>query len=353
MCYVAPWMPDSPTVRQLPRWSALVVVLAPLVWFAGSSPDEPPPPEPAKGFFFKGVNFTAERPAGYGSETSQSVLADLRERGVNAVALVPYAAQRADDAELRFPLRMERDELIAATAEDARRLGLRVLLKPQVWVRGGGLYPGDLHYPEAERRSQWFASYRRYIERQAHLAQRIEVDVFCVGVELAQLTPYEEEWRALIAAVREIYGGELVYAANFGTEFESVRFWDALDYIGLDNYYPLPDDLSTAEIERKIEAVYQEFRKPVLFTEAGFSSYEQSYRKPWEDRPGGAYSQQAQARFVEASLAGFYDKPWLRGVFWWKVGTAGPPGADDDSHQLGGKPAMDVIERYYRRDPVR
>jgi hypothetical protein len=310
-----------------------------------------PLPRIPRGFFFKGVNFTAEWPDPYGSEFSQKILEGLRERGVNAVALAPYASQAIDDVELRFPLRMERDELVAASAAHAHALGLRVLLKPHIWVRGG-YYPGDLDYPDPERRAQWFASYRRYIESQAALAEKIRADVFCVGVELVQLSSDEQEWRALIAAVREIYHGPLVYAANFGAEFESVRFWDALDYIGLDNYYPLPEDLSTAAIEQKIEAVHREFAKPVLFTEAGFAGYENAYEKPWEDRPGGALSPQAQARYIEASLEGFYDKPWLHGIFWWKVGTAGLTDPADASHQLWGKPAIDVIERYYRRDPA-
>ncbi len=344
---------------------ALLASTAGLSWYALQRvsalldpPRDPPAASPEtptsepQGLFFKGVNFTAERRTPYGSEKAADVLSGLRQRGVNAVALVPYAAQRAEDAELRFPLRMERDELVAASAAHARSLGMRVLLKPQVWVRGG-LYPGDLDYPEPGRRAQWFASYRQYIERQAALAKRISADVFCVGVEFARLSRHEREWRDIIAAVRRLYDGPLVYAANFGEEFESVRFWDALDYIGLDNYYPLPADLSTTEIAGKIEAVHREFNKPVLFTEAGFSTYEQAHQKPWEDEPGGAYSPEAQARFIEASLEGFYDKPWLHGVFWWKVGTAGLADPRDDSHQLWGKPAIDVIERFYRRDPVR
>jgi hypothetical protein len=307
-------------------------------------------PSPTPGFFFKGVNFTAEWPHPYGSDSSQSILQGLARRGVNAVALVPYASQTIDDPQLRFPLRMERDELIAASAAHAHALGMRVLLKPQIWVRGGH-YPGDLDYPDRERRARWFDSYRRYIQHQAALAERIHADVFCVGVELVRLSGEESQWRALIAAVRETYHGPLVYAANFGEEFESVRFWDALDYIGLDNYYPLPKDLSIDAVERKIEAVHRKAGKPVLFTEAGFAGYENAYEKPWEDRPGGARSPTAQARFIEASLTGFYDKPWLRGIFWWKVGAAGLTDPADASHQLWGKPAMDVIESFYRRDP--
>ncbi|MBI1356149.1 MAG: hypothetical protein GC160_17550 [Acidobacteria bacterium] len=312
--------------------------------------EAPPLPQAPPDFFFKGVNFTAEWPDPYGSATAARTLEDLAAYGVNAVALVPYASQRPDEPELRSSLRMERDELIEASAAKARSLGMRVLLKPQVWVRGGGLYPGDLHFDGDEERRRWFASYGGYIERQAALAQKIHADVFSVGVEFAQLSRYEQEWREIIAAVRTSYDGPLVYAANFGEEFESVRFWDALDYIGLDNYYPLPPDLSTAAIEARIEAVHRRYGKPVLFTEAGFSTYELTHQKPWEDRPGGAYSPEAQARCVEALLRGFYGKPWLHGIFWWKVGSAGLVDPRDDSHQIWGKPAMEVVRRFYADD---
>ena len=50
--------------------------------------------------FFKGVNFTAERSGPYGSAVAARTLEDLAEHGVNAVALVPYAAQRPEDPEL-------------------------------------------------------------------------------------------------------------------------------------------------------------------------------------------------------------------------------------------------------------
>jgi sugar phosphate isomerase/epimerase len=314
-------------------------------------PDPAPLPPAGPGFYYKGVNFTSEGPEPYGSKSAAAVLAELPRFGVNAVALVPYASQRADDPELRFPLRMERDELILATARMAHAEGLRVLLKPQIWVRGGGQYPGDLRYDDPAERARWFASYARLVEHYAKLATRADADMFCVGVEFAQLTPYEREWREIISLAQEHYDGPLVYAANFGTEFESIQFWDALDYIGLDNYYPLPENRSTDEIARKIEGVHRRFAKPVLFTEAGFSTYEFSHRKPWEDRPGGALSPEAQARNVEALLHGFQGRPWLRGIFWWKVGTAGRGGESDGSHILWNKPAMNVIGKWFRLSP--
>ena len=320
-----------------------------------------PVPDPSRlppvdeSFYYKGVNFTAEWPHPYGSKVAAQVLSELPGYGVNSVALVPYASQRPEAAELRFPLRMERDELIVATARIAHAEGLRVLLKPQVWVRGGGLYPGDLYYDDAIDRNRWFASYARFVEHYSKLATRIDADMFCVGVEFAQLTAHEAEWRELIALARTHYAGPLVYAANFGEEFESVRFWDALDFIGLDNYYPLPADRSVDAVAAKVERVHLRFGKPVLFTEAGFSTYELAHEKPWEDRPGGALSPQSQARNVEALLRGFHGRPWLRGIFWWKVGTSAKGGVEDGSHILWGKPAMDVIGQWFLRpaDPAR
>ena len=134
-------------------------------------PDPVPLPPVANGFYYKGVNLTSEWPEPYGSKSAARVLAELPRYGVNSVALVPYASLRAEDAELQFPLRMERDELIFATARMAHAEGLRVLLKPQIWVRGGR-YPGDLRYDDPAERARWFASYARFVEHYAKLATR-------------------------------------------------------------------------------------------------------------------------------------------------------------------------------------
>jgi len=161
------------------------------------------------------------------------------------------------------------------------------------------------------------------------------------------LAGYEREWREMIAAVRAIYKGPLVYAANHGEEFETIRFWDALDYIGVDNYYPLDDNYSAAELVAKIEAVQQRFEKPVLFTEAGYGAHVKSHRAPWEDRTEKALDLAEQARSYEALLNAVYRKDWFRGVYWWKVGTNGYGGPDDNSMTPWGKSAMDVVRRFY------
>src|SRR5438309_4165300 len=118
------------------------------------------------------------------------------------------------------------------------------------------------------------------------------------------MTPYEPEWRALIARAHELYSGPLVYSATQGPEFETIRFWDALDYIGLNEYYSLPDDLSTAALVRTVEGVHNRYQRPVILSEAGFASLEKPHRAPWDETPR-ALSPADQARCYEAVLKAF------------------------------------------------
>lgn len=298
-------------------------------------------------FFQKGVNLTAQFPDTYDSEGARQMLGTLQPYGVNAVALVPYGFARRGEPQVHLMSRgsWENDEGLRELSRLAHARGMMVMLKPGVWMRGG--YGGDLEFASPADRARWFASYGLFIEHYARLATEIHADMLCVGGEFSKLTPYDAEWRKLIARVRTLYPGPLVYAANFGDEFEHLAFWDALDAIGLQEYYPLPDDLSTDALVRKVESVQHEFQRPVIFTEAGFSSSEHPNRQPWNDSRRAGLDVDAQARCYEAVLHTFYHQPWFEGVYWWDVGTDGGGGPHDTSLTPWGKPAMQVIKRWY------
>lgn len=295
--------------------------------------------------FQKGVNFTAEGPGAYGSQEAARMLDRLAGYGVNVVALVPFGFERFGEPSIRFPGGWESDELIARQAAMAHQRSMRVLLKPQIWIPHK--FPGDLDFPLEKDRLQWFGEYRGFIDHYADLATRIDADLLCIGVEFVHLSHYENQWRKIIADVRQRYAGPLTYAANFGEDFEQARFWDALDYIGLNEYYPLPDDLSTTELVQKVEKVHRMFGKPVVFTEAGFQSRKGTHRAPW-DKSLPEKSLDEQARCYETILNSFYEKPWIRGIYWWKVGTNGFGGPDDLSDTPWGKPAMEVVRKFYK-----
>lgn len=303
-------------------------------------------------FFQRGVSYTSEWPDSYDSAKAHEMLTKLRARGVDAIALVPYGSARNGQSELRFG-GWERDESILALANTAHSLGIRVMLKPQVWIRGG--YPGDFDLPDDESRNAWFAQYERLTLHYAELARRAHADLFCIGTEFAKLTKHEDFWRQLIAKVRKAYPGPITYAANFGAEFEDLAFWDALDYIGLNNYYPLPDSLECHGIVAKVEAVQKRFGKPVIFTEGGYSSYEGGHRKPWSENEG-PLDLETQAAAYDSVLKAFWDKPWFYGAYWWKVGSNAFGGPLDRTHTPWGKPAMDIVAKWYRKPvqkPVR
>lgn len=305
-----------------------------------------PRPQPGQEFqklyFHRGISFTANG-FGYESAEASSLLARLPEFGIQSIAVVPYGGMDRETLRMTTarPETWESDAGVEIITASAYGLGMKVMLKPHIW------WPRDGRALSERKRDVWFREYMVFIEHYARLAQRMHAETLCIGVELGRLTRFEAEWRELIARVRRIYKGPLVYAASLGTDFESVRFWDALDYIGLDNYYPLPDDYSAEEIVKKVEAVAERYHRPVLLTEAGSSSAVGAHRTPWADHPPSPLSSEEQVRCNEAMLAAFYEKPWFAGVYWWKVETDGAGGAADNSMSPWGKPVMLTIRKWY------
>ncbi len=310
-----------------------------------SIPVVPPDAPYPKLFFQKGVNFTAEWPDPYASLGAQQMLSKLPPYGVNAIALVPYGwytqhspprvhIQEGDEG-------WESDEGIAEMTRVAHHLGMKVMLKPAIWDAF------NQEYSSPQDRAQWFAQYQLFLEHYARLATRIHADLLVIGGEFTHLTVYESEWRKLISRSRELYPGPLVYAANFGDEFEHVSFWDALDFIGLQEYYPLPDDLSTTAAAAKVETVEEKYHKPVIFTEAGFASLKGANRAPWDDSTREPLSPELQAQCYEAVFKAFYRKSWFEGMYWWKVETNGSGGPSDGTHSPWEKPALVVMKHWY------
>jgi hypothetical protein len=301
-----------------------------------------------KVFFQKGVSFSAEFPNPYASPGARQMLRTLHADGANAVALVPYGGMQLGSPEVHGFGRnsWESDEGLRELSRLAHALGMKVMLKPGIWIRGGH-FGGDIDFASQAEQEKWFDNYGSFIERYAKVAAEIHADLFCVGGEFVRMSRYDAQWRQLIANVRRVYPGPVTYAANFGEEFENLKFWDALDFIGLQEYYPLPNDLSTTAVVRKVEAVQKRFHKPVVFTEVGFSSAPNGNRHPWQDGKPGKVDPQLQARCYRAIFQAFYRKPWFEGMYWWKVGTNGFGGSGDPSLTPWGKPAMQVVRKWY------
>jgi hypothetical protein len=312
--------------------------------------------------FLRGVSFTHEgfggRRGGYDSAEAHEALRVLRGMGVNAIAVVPYGWMSGGSPRISYTGSDETDAELSLLIHRGHTLGLKVMLKPQIWI-GGGQFTGTLHFADPELRARWFAAYRRFLLHYARLAELEGFDLLCIGTELGGMTAYEREWRELIADVRNVYRGPMTYAANWGDEFEKLAFWDALDYLGVNNYYPLADTPgASAEILKagadrvaeRIGHVSRRWRKPVLFTEAGFASVRGAAVEPWREIRSAGASVSEQAAAYEAAFAALDGQPWLAGIFWWKWPSHGrAPAEESITFSLPGRPAAEVIARWYLR----
>ena len=167
--------------------------------------------------------------------------------------------------------------------------GARHRAQAAALVRGG--WTGDIVFTDDAAFRLWMASYRRFILHYARMAELEKADLLVVGTELGGLTVHRADWRALIREVRTVYSGPLTYAANWGQEFETLAFWDELDFLGVNFYYPLaaPGEQPRAgsprlqELERMLEEMSRKHRKPVLFTEVGYAASAAAAVEPWKE----------------------------------------------------------------------
>jgi hypothetical protein len=320
-------------------------------------------PEPKDGFQ-KGFTHAHEGYRiynGYLSKRSDKALAKLASFGTDSIAIVPFTFIRDPEKPAPFPIPRrpgsETDESVIHAIQTAKGLGMTVMLKPQIWMRGS--WPGDIRISSEDERQVFFDHYYRWIRHYALMAERYRVEVLCVGVELAQMTVgHEEAWIEMIRRLRRLYSGRMVYAANWGEEFESLTFWDHLDYIGVDAYYPLSRNHSASDddlrdgfdrVLSKIRNVYDRYQKPVLLTEIGFASTPAPWRQPHERDRRKPVSLEDQARCYEVAFQGLKSSTsWIRGVYWWKwPSDLEHGGRGHTGFTPNEKPAQNVVRKWY------
>jgi hypothetical protein len=260
----------------------------------------------------------------------------------------------------------ERDEGIRITTKLANKFGIKTMLKPHIWLHRSstGGWRAEIAMENEESWQQWFDNYRKFILHHAALAQANKIEIFCIGTELYLTIRHREaDWRKLIKDVREIYHGKITYAANWHKEFEEVKFWDQLDFIGIQAYFPLSNKNYPQLKEliegwqphiRKIEEVQKRYQKSVIFTELGYKSVENTASKPWEwIRPFTGNPNQAdlklQANCYEAFFQSLWEKKWFNGVYFWKwfpeVDRSGGRKNRDFSPQ--DKPAEKILAKWF------
>ena len=326
---------------------------------------------------FKGVTYTGP---GRGPIPPE-MISSIADMGGNYIALVPEATLYRQNLTINYNRTGgwygESLEASIVGTNMARENNIKVMIKPHIAVgydrrglgrRVRGSFPSD-SAGRAEFARQWreflatqpdllqsreswrgyikpkdeadwptlAENYKTYILEMAEFADSLDAEVFAVGTELKELAlAYPDYWRDVIKEIRKVYDGQLTYAANWDS-YDKIEFWDELDFIGIDAYFPLSEEKSpTVEslvaawqpYKEKIQALSQKFGKPVAFTEWGYESEFFAGNEPWEaagrefanGRPTNTdhISYQTQADLYEAAFQAFWNEPWFVGVFIWR-----------------------------------
>ena len=305
-----------------------------------------------------GLSFVAP-PRGFSVDPMKAV----QDIGADWIAVIPYAYTRKGEAKVHFNSQRqwwgERPEGVIETIQRANKAGLKVMLKPQVYFPGS--WPGDLDFDEENDWESWEKEYRDYIMTFVPIADSLKVELFCIGTEFK----YSEQkrvpfWRKLAKDIRQQYNGKLTYASNWDC-YNKMSFWDELDYIGIDAYFPLvnektPDHDALLKAWEQyipdIRAIHKKTKKPVLFTEFGYLSVDGCAYNTWEleskvrDLP---VNQQAQANALHALFSVFSKEDYWAGGFLWKwfpnmKGHEGYPSLD---YTPQGKMGAKVLRNWY------
>jgi hypothetical protein len=303
---------------------------------------------------------------GYGTERSAALLDELVRLGVNAISITPFgriwslqSTQIAWDFETPYATNRQ---AIARMIGQAKARGLRVLLIPHLWVETPG-WRGEIDPGTEQRWRDYQASYRRFILAWANDAQAFGADGFSIGVECKSWSGrFGAYWTELISAVRASFRGALTYSANWD-EVEDVLFWDQLDWIGVNAFYPLAsrpgasDGVYAENAGRALDALLgfaAVVGKPSVLVEVGYTSRPDAAVEPWlwpDGMHGVPVDEHEQARALRAIAEAAASRPGVLGLFVWRYYAD----LDDVSQEAAwgfsphGKLAESVLERIFSR----
>jgi hypothetical protein len=304
-----------------------------------------------------GISFVAS-----GKLTNQEHIETLLDTKANWVTLMPFAFMKSlNDTVVHYNSERqwvgERKEGIVKATQVFKNNQIKIMLKPQIWIRNG--FTGHI---DLNTEKEWIAfenNYEKFILFYAEIAQEQNIELLCIGTELNSFVSKRPEfWNQLIVKIKSVYKGKFTYAENWDT-FASVPFFDQLDYIGIDAYFPLIDskEPSLKEIETawevhktKIEDFSKKINKQVLFTEYGYQSSDFTTHEPWDFAKERITNHANQKNALQAIYNEFWNEEWFAGGFLWKWFDEETWIKDNDTgYTVQKKPALETLKKHYKK----
>jgi hypothetical protein len=311
----------------------------------------------SKKLFLKDDKFRGMNVFKLGRKNSETTIDALIKSNIEWVALLPYFYQETEKSKtVSTPDTIgkwsRRDSLFIKDIKILHTKEIYVLLKPHLWMSSG--WRSNINFENTNDWTNWFADYRKNMIHYALMAEKTNVDLLCIGTELrSSLKHIPKKWLSLIKEIRAIYKGKITYAANWDDSFQFTEFWNALDYIGVQAYYPLTKNSSPTleEIKKgwnvhikKLKTISDTFDKKIIFTEIGYRNDASATIKPWVwgsffERFYTKKSDKAQLLAYQALFEKVWNEPWFAGVFPWEWNSFDFP--------IYEKPAQNMIAVWY------
>jgi len=305
---------------------------------AGAAPAEPRARQRgvALGLFAEDVSFS------YGP-----LLAEIVALGATHIALiVPVYQTDATTHDIGLHTRYSPTlGALADVSRAAKRDGLQVMIFPIVRLSAAG--PGQWRGTLAPRdRDAWFKRYGDLLGELGAIASVTGAVRLAVGSELSSLEDDLDHWRPVIERARSVFGGKLVYSANWD-HYRSTALFDLVDEEGISAYFNLREatastddavlDAGWRRARREIEAWRAGRTHPFVFTELGYRSRAGTTAAPWDEGTPGAPDPDEQRRAFAAFRRVWTGSTVLEGVYVWNwYGYGGP---STTGYTPRGKPA--------------
>ncbi len=291
----------------------------------------------------------------------------MHQIGINWMCLTVVCEQEtAHSTDIKFDFgKSVSDRDIIAAVERAHQDNIKVCLKPMVNC-SDGVWRAYINFADSDFAGKdpywdkWFENYGNYMKYYAELAEEIGCEMLCIGCEMCGTERKETHWRELIAQIREIYSGKLIYNTNHGHE-DDVKWFDAVDYIGTSAYFPVAEEGgATSEmmqekwktIREEMFKIHEKWQKQIVFVEIGCRSAHGCATMPWDfSHKELPHDEEEQAAFYDSCLAVFADQPWFGGTFWWDWSTfiydTREEASEDNGFNIHLKKTEDVLKKWY------
>jgi hypothetical protein len=200
--------------------------------------------------------------------------------------------------------------------------------------------------------SSWFASYQRFLEPYAKVAQQQKAATFVVGTELNSLEG-DPRWPSLISGIAKDFSGEIGYDANWDN-YLAKPIAVPVSQLGVDAYFPVrvPDGASVADLEAGWNTwLDQKSTGPlsdIIFSEVGIGAEDDVYGSPGDFYVHNDFNAQTQPTWYTA-VCQVARQRQVGGIYFWDfdfdTDPSKPAAADQAPLEFSGHPLSEQAIR--------